>query len=73
MDDEIGSSLYISSRTGEVVQTIEFPERLWNWFGAVPHWLYYTSFRRNLDTWYQVVVWISLTGAFLVATGLYVG
>ena len=37
--DERGTVLYVSGRTGEVVQDTNAHERFWNWLGAVPHWL----------------------------------
>jgi hypothetical protein len=39
----------------------------------VPHWLYPTLLRQDGKLWNDVVVWVSLVGVFLTATGLYVG
>jgi len=71
--DPRGTQLYISGLTGEVVQDTHRTERLWNWFGAVPHWLYFTPLRKDGALWSQVVIWTSLLGTFLTLTGLYVG
>ena len=67
------SVVYVAERTGEVVQATDRESRLWAWLGAVPHWLYPHVLRRNGALWAQVVIWTSLTGVFLTATGLYVG
>jgi hypothetical protein len=67
------TQLYISGKTGEVVQrTTEF-QRFWGWLGAVPHWLYPTILRQNGPLWSEVVIWTSLLGCFLTVTGLWVG
>ncbi len=65
--------LYVSSVTGAVVQDTGGRERFWNWLGAVPHWLYYTAFRQHASAWYQFIVWTSVLGAGLTASGLYIG
>jgi len=71
--DPAGTALYISGATGEVVQDTTSQERFWNWLGAVPHWLYFTSFREIQWLWYDVVVYATVLGVFLTATGLYLG
>ena len=71
--DERGTVLYVSGKTGEVVQDTTAHERFWNWLGAVPHWLYFTAFREIQPLWYNVVVYASLLGVFLTVTGIYVG
>lgn len=72
-DDPAGTRLYVSERTGEAAQVATRMDRFWGWLGAVPHWLYPTLLRRNATLWDGVVVWASLIGCFLTATGLYVG
>jgi len=71
--DEAGTVLYVSGRTGEVVQDTTGRERFWNWLGAVPHWLYFTAFREQQPLWYNFVVYASVLGVFLTVTGIYVG
>lgn len=71
--DDPGTVLYVSGKTGEVVQDTKAHERFWNWLGAVPHWLYFTTFREIQPLWYNVVVYASLLGIFLTVTGIYVG
>jgi len=71
--DPAGTHIYLSAASGEVVQKTRFAERFWGWLGAVPHWLYPTMLRQNGALWSQVVIWTSLTGCFLTATGLWAG
>lgn len=71
--DPAGTQIYLSATSGEVVQQTRFAERFWGWLGAVPHWLYPTLLRQDGALWSQVVIWTSLTGCFLTATGLAIG
>src|SRR5690606_9291832 len=71
--DERGTELYVSGVTGQVMQDTNARERFWNWLGAVPHWFYFTALRENQPLWYNLVVYASLLGTFLTATGIYVG
>jgi uncharacterized iron-regulated membrane protein len=73
LGDGPGTELYVSSRTGQVVQLTTGRQRFWNWLGAVPHWLYFAQLRRNAWLWSQVVIVTALIGCFLAATGIYIG
>ncbi len=73
LDDASGTQLYVSAKSGRVVQVTTSPERFWNWVGAVPHWLYFAQLRRNAAVWNQVVIWTSLAGCFLTLFGIYLG
>lgn len=72
-DDPAHTEIYVSARTGEVFQKTTRRERVLSWFGAIPHWLYPTVLRQNGALWTEIVVWTSVAGTFLAATGLYVG
>lgn len=71
--DAAGTEAYISGKSGEVVQQTTRFQRFWGWLGAVPHWLYPTLLRQDGALWTQVVIWTSLAGCFLVATGIWAG
>lgn len=73
LDDEAGTNLYVSSRTGEVVLDTDRRERFWNWFGAIPHWIYVTPLRAQADLWRDVVLWISGISVLAAVTGLWIG
>jgi hypothetical protein len=72
-DDPAGTHIYISSESGEVSLWTTASQRFWNWFGAVPHWLYFTELRKDAQLWGQIVIWTSLVGGFLTVLGLYLG
>ncbi len=71
--DGRGGQLYVSSSTGRAVQLTTRRERFWNWLGAIPHWLYFADLRHHALLWSQIVIYTSLIGCFLAATGLYIG
>jgi hypothetical protein len=73
VDEATRTELYVSSRTGKAMQITTVRERFWNWLGAVPHWLYFESLRRNRALWSQVVVYTALAGCVLTLLGVYVG
>ena len=73
LDDDLGTVLYVSQRSGEIVQKTQRTERAWNYFGAVTHWIYPTVLRQNWVAWDQVVWWLSLAGIFATVFGIWLG
>jgi hypothetical protein len=68
-----GEEVYVSQVTGEVVQDTTRRSRLGSYFGAIPHWLYFTWLRANAPLWTQVVIWLSGIGTAVTLLGLAVG
>jgi hypothetical protein len=73
LNDSEGTDLYVSARTGEVLQRTRFAQRAWNWSGAVVHWIYFTPLRKNWAAWNQVVWWVSLVALLSSAVGTWLG
>jgi hypothetical protein len=73
LNDGAGTELYLSDRTGEVVRDTTRRERVWNWCGAVLHWVYFTRLRQAPAVWRLVVLWLSGIGIVSVLTGIVVG
>jgi hypothetical protein len=71
--DAAGTDLYVSARTGEVVQRTRAGERAWNWAGAVTHWIYFTALRKSFAAWDQTVWWVSLVGVATALVGTWLG
>lgn len=73
IDDGLGTELYVSARTGEVMRDTHRAERFWNWLGSVPHWLYFTPIRKDPPLWRQVVLWTSGPCVVVALTGIWIG
>ncbi|WP_179042984.1 PepSY domain-containing protein [Sphingobium lactosutens] len=73
MADAAATDLYISQRTGEVVQNTTAHERFWNWLGAVPHWIYFEILRVFQEPWRQTVLWTSGVGLLGAMAGFWIG
>lgn len=69
--DSARHQLYISSKTAEVLQYTNRSERIWAWIGAIPHWVYFTSLRQDVDRWSAIVITLSGIGCIFCLTGLY--
>ena len=70
VDDAEGTRLYVSERGGEVVMKTTASGRRWGWLGAVPHWLYFTPFRRHSALWSYAIIWLSIAGTVMAIAGL---
>lgn len=71
--DDAGTHLYVSSRTGELVQRTTRSQRFWNYLGAVAHWIYPTLLRKNWALWDALVWWLSGLGVVCATVGMYLG
>lgn len=73
LNDDAGSVLYVSSRSGQVVRDTHRSERFWNWLGSTLHWIYPAVLRQNASLWNDVIVYVSLLGIFSVVSGTIIG
>ena len=73
MGDASGTELYVSARTGEVVQKTTARQRAWNWCGSIVHWIYFTPVRKSQSRWDHTVWWISLTALISAVVGFWLG
>jgi hypothetical protein len=67
------TDVYVSLRTGRVVQETNRSSRLMAWLGPVPHWLYITALRRHRDPWRWVVMLTAVIAMMPLLTGLWNG
>ena len=73
LGDRANTVLYVSSRTGEIVNDTGGWERAWNWLGSVPHWIYFTVIRQDGSLWRQVILWTSGPAMIGGVMGVWVG
>ena len=73
LQDPTATELYVSARTGEILQRTRRTERAWNWCGAVMHWIYFTPLRKTYPAWNQAVWWLSLVTLVTAIIGTWLG
>jgi uncharacterized iron-regulated membrane protein len=73
LGDVDSTDLYVSARTGQVLQRTRGDERAWNWCGAVLHWIYFTPLRKSWSAWNEVVWWLSLVALLASVAGTWLG
>jgi hypothetical protein len=73
VNDERGTELYVSPRTGEVTMVTTRRGRGLAWVSTIPHFFYFAALRQNQPVWYQFVVWTSGLVCALAALGLVLG
>ena len=73
LNDPDATDLYVSGRTGQVLQRTRGTERAWNWCGAVLHWIYFTPLRKSWSAWNQTVWWLSLVALLASVAGTWLG
>ncbi|MPQ46189.1 hypothetical protein GCQ56_04120 [Marinifilum sp. N1E240] len=73
VDNEEASRLYVSAKSGSIVQETDRASRWAARLGAIPHWIYFKSLRLKTGLWLDVVAWISGIGVLVSITGLIAG
>jgi sulfite reductase alpha subunit-like flavoprotein/uncharacterized iron-regulated membrane protein len=75
LNDSAGSEYYVSVATGEVVFGTHRTQRILNWLGAIPHWLYFESLRRytHEGVWTWSIYIIAGASIFVSLSGLWIG
>ncbi|MGB6534572.1 MAG: PepSY domain-containing protein [Xanthobacteraceae bacterium] len=73
LNDGAHTELYVSSATGEVVLQTNGRQRLWNYLGSIPHWIYPTALRSRPAAWGRLVWWLSLLALIGATAGAAVG
>ncbi|MBZ5580473.1 MAG: PepSY domain-containing protein [Acidobacteriia bacterium] len=68
-----GEEVYVSEVTGEVAQYTTRASRLGAYFGAIPHWLYFTPLRKNGKLWSRIVIGLSAVATAVALFGVIVG
>ena len=71
--DGRGTSLYVSTRSGQVLQQTRRTEREWNYVGSVVHWINVVGLRRHKDVWRWVMLPLAGVCGLLACAGLTLG
>lgn len=68
-----GEEVYVSTVTGRVEQYTTRRSRIAAYFGAIPHWVYFTRLRKHAREWSKLVIWTSGIAAVAALLGIMVG
>ena len=68
-----GEQVYVSTMTGDVEQYTTRASRMGAYFGAIPHWLYFTPLRKHSSAWARIVIWASGLGTVAALCGILIG
>jgi hypothetical protein len=68
-----GEQVYVSAVTGDVEQYTTRASRMGAYFGAIPHWLYFTPLRKRASVWARIVIWASGLGTVAALCGIMIG
>jgi hypothetical protein len=68
-----GVQVYVSTVTGDVAQYTTHASRMAAYFGAIPHWLYFTPLRKHASNWSRFVIWASGLSTIVALLGIVIG
>jgi PepSY-associated TM region len=73
LNDDAGTEIYVSVASGTVVLTTTRNQRIANYAGSIPHWLYETELRHHRRAWITLMWWLSLLATIGAALGVIIG
>ena len=73
LNDAAGTEIYVSIASGTVVLMTTRWQRVANYAGSIPHWLYETNLRHHRRAWVALVWWLSLIATIGAALGVILG
>lgn len=68
-NDQQNSCIYILSKSGEVIQSVNRSQKIFAWIGAIPHWLYFKPLRVHRDLWIYTVISLSALACIMLIAG----
>ena len=73
MADDKHSYLYVSAKTGNIIQQTDRHSRWMARLGAMPHWVYFKRLKMQENKWKRVIILLSSMGILISLTGLFAG
>ncbi len=73
LNDDAGTEVYVSSRSGKVVLSTTRSVRAANYLGSIPHWIYPAPLRRHAQAWRTLLWGLSLLGTIGAGVGVIIG
>ncbi len=72
LNDAAHTVLYVSAKSGTIIQETNRASRWWARLGAIPHWIYFKQLKSNENTWQTVVVILCVIGLLASLSGFWV-
>lgn len=72
LNDDTGTEIYLSARSGRVVLTTTRHQRVANYVGSIAHWIYLAPLRHRASLWRALLWWLSLLGTIGASLGVIV-
>lgn len=72
LNDDLHTVIYVSSKTGLIIQETNRQSRWLARFGAIPHWIYFKQLKQNQQLWEVIVVLLGIIGLIACISGLWV-
>jgi uncharacterized iron-regulated membrane protein len=73
VSDPSHTVLYISKKSGEIIQETNRKSRWMGRIGAIPHWIYFKQLRTRISKWRLVVIILASLGLVISLSGIYAG
>ncbi len=73
MTDDACSEVYVSARSGSILQRTTRKERFLAWIGIIPHKLYFYPFINNRTVWKSIVLVLAALGLLVSFSGILMG
>ncbi len=73
MNDDAHTVVYVSQKTGSIIQKTTRKERWIAYFSAIPHWVYFVSLRNQMGLWKTIMIILSVLGLLASISGIIVG
>jgi hypothetical protein len=72
VDDAAHTVLYVSSKSGAIIQETNRDSRWLARVGAIPHWIYFKQLKSNDELWKTIVVVLGIIGLLACVSGFWV-
>lgn len=73
LSDPAHTVLYVSEKSGEIIQETNRKSRWIGRIGAIPHWIYFKQLRSQISNWRIVMIILSSLGIVISLSGIYAG
>lgn len=73
LSDDEHTVIYVSAKSGTIVQQTTRKTRWLGRVGAIPHWIYFKQLHTHIQLRKQTVLWLGVVGIIVCVTGIWFG